>query len=429
MNKLGTVIGFTFMSKAKKKSFIVSTLIMMIALALIINVPYFIQLFKGDSGSKANNPVKIGLVYGDSQEVATKFKEYSDKNQGGYTLVPYEGKADPASLKKDIDSEKIKGYLTFDGSKETQFPGVLYVSKSGSGPDVSLQATLQSALQSVKTQVIAGNTLTDEQIQNLSTPVQIEGKKLEVEKASATEDKSENPANVVFVFILMIVFMMTNTTTGSMISSEVTSEKSSRIMEILITSVSPMTQMFGKIIGMFLIGILQIGLMTVTVIVNLMLPYNHDAISKLGIDLSDIQIDVFIYGLIFYVLGYFLFATLYAAIGSMVSRTEELGQAMAPMTLLTLAAFYVGMFSVQTPNSLLLKVCSYIPFVSPISMIVRIGLGDTPFWEIALSLGVLAASILVFGWLSAKIYRTGVLMYGKRPSFKELRKAMKSYNI
>jgi len=140
-------------------------------------------------------------------------------------------------------------------------------------------------------------------------------------------------------------------------------------------------------------------------------------------------VEVLVLGLVFYILGYFLYATLFAAIGSLVSRTEELGQAVMPITMLSLASFYIGIFSLSTPNSLLMKVSSFIPFVSPVSMIVRVGIGEPPVWEIALSLVVLAIAIFLFGWLSAKIYRTGVLLYGKRPTFKELRKAMKAYKI
>ncbi|MGV2644575.1 ABC transporter permease, partial [Clostridium perfringens] len=127
-----------------------------------------------------------------------------------------------------------------------------------------------------------------------------------------------------------------------------------------------------------------------------------------------------------YILGYFLYAMLYAAIGSIVSRTEDLGHAVMPITMLSLVAFYIAIFSLSAPNSMLMKVSTYIPFISPTTILVRIGLGSIPFWEILLSLAILIVSILVFGWLAAKIYRTGVLMYGKRPTFKELRKAMKA---
>ena len=217
--------------------------------------------------------------------------------------------------------------------------------------------------------------------------------------------------------------------TGNMIASEVTTEKSSRIMEILITSVSPLSQMFGKVIGMFLLGLSQIAAFGVVVAVNLMLPHNMDTLKDMNLDLTAIDPMLLVFGLIFYILGYFLYAMLYAAIGSIVSRTEDLGQAVMPITMLSLVAFYIAIFSLSAPNSMLMKVSTYIPFISPTTILVRIGLGDIPVWEILLSLAILVVAILIFGWLAPKIYRTGVLMYGKRPTFKELRKAMKAYKM
>lgn len=200
-------------------------------------------------------------------------------------------------------------------------------------------------------------------------------------------------------------------------------------MEILITSVSPLTQMFGKIIGIFLVGLLQIAVFAAAVCANLMLPHNNVILSSAGLDLSQLNIAVLGYGLVFYILGYFLYAVLFAAVGSIVSRTEELGQAIMPITVLSLAAFYIGIFNIAASDTIFVKVAGYIPFFSPTVMLLRIGLERASLLEIWLSLGILVASILLFGWLAAKIYRTGVLMYGKRPSFKELRKAMKAYKI
>ncbi|AWB43274.1 ABC transporter permease [Paenibacillus sp. CAA11] len=429
MNKLGTVIGFTFWGKARKKSFLITTLILAIVLTIGVNLPYLINSFTGSSGQSVE---KIGLVYGNQQAIAEKLKQYGDSAaDAGFKFVPYEGNPSADELKQAIENEKIDGYLSFNEAKAGEFPQVKYVSESGDGLSGSIQTVIQTALQGIKTQIIVGDSLNEQQIAALNIPVQIEGEKAAGIGGAQAESSDDgiNLSNFIYVYVLLIVFMITNTTTGTMIASEVTSEKSSRIMEILITSVSPLTQMFGKIIGMFLLGLSQIAVFTVVVIVNLMLPHNQTALTDLGFNLSDLSIDVFIYGLIFYILGYFLFATLYAAIGSLVSRTEELGQATMPMTVLTLISFYIGTFSVNAPNTLLLKITSYIPFTSPISMLVRIGMGKVATWEIYVSLAVLAVSIFIFGWISAKIYRTGVLLYGKRPTFKELRKAMKAYDI
>ena len=418
------------MNKVRTKSFIVSTLIFALLITIGINIPYFIQLFSGD---KADGPAKIGLVYEQEERLAEELTQVMSGLETDYELVKYDT-LDETALNKDIADGIIEGYIRFEAQEGSNFPAVIYSSED-EAIDPMLQSTLQAALQGPKTRsVVDGLTLTDEQINEINTPVQINAQSVSNpesggENGAPVEEENHNAINYVVVYVLVILFFVTLMGTGNMIASEVTTEKSSRIMEILITSVSPLSQMFGKVIGMFLLGLSQIAAFGVVVAVNLMLPHNIDALSSLNLDLGAIDPMLLVFGLIFYVFGYFLYAVIYAAVGSIVSRTEDLGQAIMPITMLSLAAFYVAIFSLGAPNSMLMKVASYIPFISPTSMIVRIGLGDPPLWEILVSLVILVVSIFALGWLSAKIYRTGVLMYGKRPSFKELAKAMKAYKM
>lgn len=226
-----------------------------------------------------------------------------------------------------------------------------------------------------------------------------------------------------------MLFFMSVMMTGNMIAAEITSEKSSRIMEILITSASPLTQMFGKVIGIFLVGLLQIAIISASIAVNLMLPHNSSILTDFNLDLGQLNAGILVYGFILYILGYFLYALMYAAVGSIVSRTEDLGQAIMPVLMLGFVSFYLPLFSISNPDTLLVKVASFVPFTSSLSLLLRIGVGHVAVWEIIVSLAILLATTFVFGWLAAKIYRTGVLMYGKRPSIKEIRKAMKAYKI
>lgn len=429
MNKMLPIINFTFSNKVKTKSFVVTTLIFAVLLSIGIHVPYLIQLFSGNE----SNSSQIGLVYGNQAEIAESLEAFIDKQPDvKVSIIKYE-QANEQALKNDFENGVIKGYLEFGESVGSQFPKVIYTTKKGS-MELTLQALLQPALENVKMQYVTqGSSLTDEQIAAISAPVIIEEHTAETAasgSATAAEDSVKPAAiNYVIVYALIILFFMTSMMTGNMIAAEVTSEKSSRIMEILVTSVSPLTQMFGKILGMFLIGLLQIAIFIAVVVANLALPYNQASLASFNLDLSQINFEIVFIGLLFYILGYFLYATLYAAVGSIVSRTEDLGQAVMPITMLSLAAFYVAMFSLSTPNSLLLKVCSYIPFVSPVTILLRFGIGDASYLEIGLSLLILLAAIFFFSWLAAKIYRTGVLLYGKRPTLKELRKAMKAYKI
>ncbi|MGG3310066.1 ABC transporter permease [Paenibacillus sp. FSL W8-0187] len=434
MNNMWTVIRFTFMNKIRTKSFLVSTLIFALIITIGINLPFLIQMFTGDKAG-SEETTRIGLVYGQEQTLAEQLETtWSNLPTTSYELVKYET-ADEAALNKDIKDGVIEGYLKFEAQEGNTFPTVVYSSED-EAMSPELQSNLQAALQVAKTRsIVDGLDLSDAQINELNQPVQIDARSIDptetgnADGASGEKEGASEVINYIVVYALIILFFFTLMGTGNMIASEVTTEKSSRIMEILITSVSPLSQMFGKVIGMFLLGLSQIAAFGVVVVVNLILPHNIDTLKDMNLDLTAIDPMLLVFGLIFYILGYFLYAMLYAAIGSIVSRTEDLGQAVMPITMLSLVAFYIAIFSLSAPNSMLMKVSTYIPFISPTTILVRIGLGSIPFWEILLSLAILIVSILVFGWLAAKIYRTGVLMYGKRPTFKELRKAMKAYKM
>jgi ABC-2 type transport system permease protein len=134
-----------------------------------------------------------------------------------------------------------------------------------------------------------------------------------------------------------------------------------------------------------------------------------------------------VYFIIFYFLGFFLFAMLYAAVGSLISRTEDLAQAILPVTFLSLGSFYIGIFGLNSPTAGFVTAMSFVPFFTPLIMFLRIGMTDPALWQILISILDLLLTILGVAWLSAKIYRVGVLMYGKRPGFKEVLKAMRAY--
>jgi ABC-2 type transport system permease protein len=118
---------------------------------------------------------------------------------------------------------------------------------------------------------------------------------------------------------------------------------------------------------------------------------------------------------------------LYAAVGSLISRTEDLAQSVLPVTFLMLGSFYIGIFGLSNPTAGFVTAMSFVPFFTPLIMFLRIGMTDPAIWEIAVSIAGLLVTIVIVGWLSAKMYRVGVLMYGKKPSFKEVFKAMMAY--
>ncbi|WP_151735739.1 ABC transporter permease ['Paenibacillus yunnanensis' Narsing Rao et al. 2020] len=430
MNKLGTIIGFTFKNKARTKSFTVTTLIIVLLITIGMNIPYFIDKFNGED--KAAEAARIGVVADSGIPAAELLTAYTapEGSDNKVTLESFPS-AEDAALVKGLDEGDIEGYLTFGTAGGEGVPPVTYHSKDGE-LDQDVQMYLQTALQQVNTQLIAEGKLTPEEVTAMFAPVSIETRQLSGSATgadTAAQEEEDSPINFVIVYVLLMLFFLSIMLTGNMIAAEVTAEKSSRIMEILITSASPLTQMFGKVIGVFLVGLMQIGILVATIAANLLLPHNAGVLADFDLDLSQMNYGILVYGLILYILGFFLYALMYAAVGSIVSRTEELGQATMPVMMIGFVNYYIPTFSVAAPDTLLVKIASFVPFTSPLSMLLRIGIGEVEVWEIALSLVILVVTILFFAWLAAKIYRTGVLMYGKRPSIKEIRKAMKAYKF
>lgn len=429
MNKLGPIIGFTFKNKARTKSFTITTLIIVLLITIGMNIPYFIDKFNGED--EAAGAARIGVVTEAGTPVSDLLLAYTapEGSENQVSLESY-ASAEDAALQKGLKEGDIEGYLTFGTAAGGGVPPVTYHSNEGE-LDGDVQSYLQTALQQVNTQLITEGKLTQQEVSAIFTPVSIETQ--QIGGGSGTngggQDESAPAINYVIVYVLLMLFFLSIMLTGNMIAAEVTAEKSSRIMEILITSASPLSQMFGKVLGVFLVGLLQIAIIAASIAANLLLPHNSSILTDFDLDLSQLNAGILVYGLILYILGFFLYALMYAAVGSIVSRTEELGQASMPVMMLGFVNYYIPTFSVSAPDTLLVKIASYVPFTSPLSMLLRIGVGDVAVWEIAVSLVILLVTIFLLGWLAAKIYRTGVLMYGKRPSIKEIRKAMKAYKI
>lgn len=430
MNSLLTIIRFTIRNRVRSRSFLVTTILFVILIAVGVNLPHLVSSVMGE-GTAA----KVGMFQTDSEVPNLLKTYYSSQEKPEVEIVEYpaqaEGEPTDSFIKEKVEAGEVKGFLLLENEDPAGFKAVYrsHDSVMGSGT----QSKLMEGLQNVKTQLaIRDAGLTGEQLATLNAPVTLNAEMLSQGDGGTggTEDNKsveEVAAAYVLVNVLFILMFMVNSFYGNMITMEITAEKSSRVMEILITSVSPVKQMFGKVIGMFLLGLGQTILFIAVGLANLAVPANREYFLEQDLDFGVIPPSLYVYFILFFILGFFLYAMIYAAIGSIVSRTEEIGQATMPVMLLLLAGFYIGIFSMNDPSSLLIRICSYVPFFSPSIMFLRIGMTGVPFWEIALSLAVLLGTAILLGWLAAKIYRTGVLMYGKRPSWKEVRKAMKAY--
>ena len=233
--------------------------------------------------------------------------------------------------------------------------------------------------------------------------------------------------NYFYTYIMIFALYMVMVLYGQMVATNVAAEKSSRAMEVLITSARPTSMMFGKVVASCAAGLLQL----IAVFGSAFLFYNINQFywedNAIVQSIFNIPGDLLLYMLVFFVLGFFIYAFLYGAIGSTASKVEDINTSVMPLTFFLIIGFVVAIASISSGNvdNTIMTVCSYIPFTSPIAMFARIAMSSTVAWyEIAVSIGILMGSVWGIGLLSAKIYRVGVLMYGTTPKIGSVLKAV-----
>ena len=233
--------------------------------------------------------------------------------------------------------------------------------------------------------------------------------------------------NFFYTYILIFALYMVILLYGQMVATNVATEKSSRAMELLITSAKPVSMMFGKVVGSCLAGLFQL----VAIFGSAYLFFNGNRTywenNSIVVSIFDVPLSLFAYMFAFFILGFFLYAFLYGAIGSTATKVEDVNTSVMPVTLLFIIALFVVVFSMTSGyvDNTLMQICSYLPFTSPMAMFARIAMSTVPFYEIVISIGILILAVFGVGILSAKIYRVGVLLYGTAPRIGAIMKAVR----
>ena len=288
-----------------------------------------------------------------------------------------------------------------------------YSRKSG---DFIINSTLQDALNNaVRSQRLSDANISEDKLKELSGSVKWNVTKVD-EKGEETESDTGFWAGFVIAFMIYLNLAIY----GQMIMSTVVEEKETRVAEILFSSARPFELMMGKLVGVGLAGLTQFAIWVISaaVLVAFVLP----VILASGFDLPLPVISVLdiVFFLIYFLLGFFLYASIFALIGSMVTSVQEGGQFAFLPVMLMLAGFYFSFAVIRDPNSTLSVWASILPFVAPMTMPIRILSEMPPFWQIALSILVNLAAITGLIWLASRVYRVGMLMYGKRATIPEV---------
>ena len=433
MKKIGIVTKREYLRRVNKKSFIILTLFAPLLFTALVFVPLWLATIKssdihdvavidrtGKYASLFVDNEKYHFVITDNNASVMEQKDSSadifafveitdDLLQNQKAVAIYSDKQVPVDLKREVNNI-LNRFLEDEKRASFNIP--------------NLEEIIKESRVSVDIQTIKWS-----------------------KDGTATESSSEITSVIGFIFtfvIYMFIIMY-----GMMVMQGVMEEKTNRIVEIMVSSVSPFEMMMGKIVGIGLVGLTQVliwGFLT-SALVSIgglffglsggqdMMAMQAGGFQQSAAELPVVVsllaklqsynfIEISIYFVLFFIGGYVSYSSLYAAIGSAVDAPEDAQQFVTPMMVMLMFAVYAGIYSVQNPDGPLAFWCSFIPFTSPIVMMVRIPY-EIPFWQILLSLALLFSSAIFFVWLSAKIYRVGILMYGKKPSFKEMARWIK----
>ncbi|MCF3942022.1 ABC transporter permease [Oceanobacillus alkalisoli] len=413
MNKFWIIFSHTYLEKVKSKTFLITTALLLLTVAAAANFQTIAGFFSGEDEERD----KIAII-DNSDLLFGPYKQSVESANDSLELIPFTDLEEAG--KTAVQEEKYAALVVMDMDADA-LPEATYFANNIT--DSSTQADLEEQLQYMKVAMSIEQAGFDEQaVQEIYAPVNFETVALD-EDAKTLEEmfQAQGIIYVMLFFMYMVVILY-----GQMIAQDVANEKSSRVMEILISSASPVTHMFAKIFGVALVGLTQI-LLLVGVGYALISSRKEELVGSFldTVGLVDIPVDLVIYAIIFFLLGYTLYATLAAMLGSLVSRSEDVGQLLMPMIILIVIAFLVAMYGLGAPESRIVTISSFIPFFTPMVMILRIGMLNLPLWEIGLSIAILIVSIIILGLIGARVYKGGVLMYGRTGSLKDFTKAIR----
>ena len=434
MSILSLIIKREFIAKVRNKSFIVMTFLsplLFVGMAVLVG---YLSTMNKDSVTQIAIHDEAGLLKKEFKN--DKFTNYTD-----LSTMPFK-------IAKDTASKSYEGllYIPKVTSVQDLKEKVEYISEDS--PSLDFISDVEEVIDSV---------ITQENLKVLGFDAEKIDKakadsSLKLSKFSGEESlKGLNEIKVAIGGLFGYLIMMFIVIYGNFVMRSVIEEKTSRIIEIIISSVKPYQLMMGKIIGNSLAGILQF---LIWAIVGTLLFFiastflglqmgasstmspemmeaagNVDKMAKLQMYFNEITnlplVTLIISFIIYFIGGYFLYSSFYAAIGAAVDSETDSQQFLLPIIMPLILGVYIGFFTViNDPHGTIATVFSIIPLTSPIVMLMRIPFG-VPLWQLLLSIGLLYGTFIFVVWFAAKIYRVGILMYGKKPSWKELYKWLK----
>ena len=432
MKKFLTVVKREYIQRVRAKMFIVSTILLPIVMSLFLLVPAIIL-------SIETPPMRVAIVdqtgrmYSQIRQALFTDQQGTDTpnvNSGAprtttprrsfsrFTLEEVNATSQPldqirASLDQRLRARELDGYVILPPDFLSQGKAEFINRNPG---DLFSPQALQSAInRAAREQRLIDAKVDTKTRQDLFKPIELQS----VKAGAVGSQQNNSNAGFAVVFGVGFVMYLAILMYGQIVLGAIIEEKETRIAEILFSSVKPFTLMMGKLVGVSLVALTQLAIWGTAF--GVFAVYGVRLLASEGVreSIPNIPFLHFIYFGLFFLLGYFIYATIYALVGSMVTTAQEGGQLAMPIILILVVSFYLFWPVSRAPDSPFSFWVSMIPFSAPVAMLVRIVTQTPPFWQIALSLLIGFSTVFVFMWVASRIYRVGMLMYGKRASIPE----------
>ena len=399
MKDILTVMKFTIKDMVKRKSFIISTLIILAMIVIGFNIPNIIEAVSGeDSGSKS-------LIV-DNENIFEGNLELLKQMDLGFEIEI--GQATYDEIKDKIENGEIDDAIIIE--KQDNNVKIRYIVESTTMMD-GVPETLVNTINTLYTNMQINKLgLTEAELQSI-TP--------NFEFTLEQTDEEEAAGNVLVIMLMSIVLFYAIYFCAYQVSSSITTEKTSKIMETLVTSTTPTTIVLGKTIGIGIVGLLQMISIVGTALISAKAFLDPELLNA-ALDMSNITPFLGIITIVYFILGYLAYALLYALTGSTVSKPEDIQSANQPVAILAVIGFYLAYFTMMNPTSELNLFAALFPISSPFCMPFRVMMGLSNGADIAISIAILVVTILVIAKVAIKIYSNAILNYGTKMSFKDI---------
>ncbi|WP_436878810.1 ABC transporter permease [Mammaliicoccus sciuri] len=411
MNKFWPTFNLTYMQKVKSKSFIIMTAIFMILIFALSNIDKIIDFFDNDS--------KVVAIQTDNDMIYKVLEKQYKQNDD----IEKVEKVSLEKGKKGVKDEKYKRLIQVNVNGE-KVDGTIYEKGNVSESEkMTLQSTLSQMQSSLTAQKL---NLSEKDLKTLNTPsdVKTEEIKSNDEKQSSDVNPKVQALNSAVVYIIIFLSFFITINYANQIGSEIATEKTTRVIEMIVTSVKPSIHVSAKILAIIAVAFTQIFFIILAIVISIFAFDLKGLFESAGVEYGSETTRIIIYGAVYLILGVVSFISLAAILGALTSRIEDLAQSMMPVTFISLAAFYIAIFSISNPDTMLVKVTSFIPMLSPMVMLLRTTSETTPEWHLILGIVISIVTCIILLVFAAKTYRGSVLTYEKGV-IKNLKNALK----